>query len=197
MKDTDVILIRKLREKIENYLAIKYSIKEVKSFSKETRNEYLQALDNILLDSDNIMFTNFIFPNGKQKRIQFDLSDLHINDAYKTRFNITEETLNERFILAHENVKYLGFDLEDIMLSGCFRIGYNKANNECYVHYNSSLYLPTKQILDTIEELLFASATIMLANETPGFAIESKFKSFSFKDGDTIKDIKRFILENR
>ena len=37
----------------------------------------------------------------------------------------------------------------------------------------------------------------MLANETPGFILPEKFKSFSFKNGDTIKDIKRFIIENR
>ena len=192
MKDTDVILMNKLRDKINDYLANKYSIKTIKHFSEEIKDEYLQALDDVLLDSNNIMFTNFIFPNGKQKRIEFDLSDLHINDAYKSRFNITDETLRERFIIAHESVIYLGFDLEEILLSGCIRVGYNKANKECYLHYDSSLYLPTKQILDTIDEILFTTDTVMLAK---GFS--NNFKSFSYKNGDTIKDIKRFIIENR
>ena len=67
--------------------------------------------------------------------------------------NYKPENIYDILNLKHEQVKYLGFDIDKLLDLGCIRIGNNKLSKEVYLHMNLRKKLCNK-IINIFEECL-------------------------------------------
>lgn len=148
-KDINFELICKLNAYILDFLKSNSSPKLLK-LDIQNKDKYLIALDSILLDANCIIDADFILPNGKLKKLQFDLTNFKIPELYYVKFGMTNENIYSRMHFDHKLIKYKGFDLEDVLLVGCFKVGYDLNKKEFGFWYNSGLYKPTQNIIDCL-----------------------------------------------
>lgn len=189
-------LSNRLSAELEKYLEQKYNrFTKLIPFDLNDRENYLKKLDDTLPDSPDLEHCNFILPNGKLKRLKFDLSDFDIKDIYRIKLDVSENNIDLKCNVAHQNVKYFGFDLSDILKAGCVRKGgYNLVKNELFVYYNPIYYMPNNKIMDIIEEILMSVDNVCVCYEDYTNE-EEYYQFFSKHNGDTIKDIKKMIYQ--
>lgn len=186
------LLIEKLKCQIDRYLPTKYSNTKKYRFSPNTKDEFISELDKYLVDVDNIIDANFILPNGKLKKIEFDFSDFKVNELYTQLMFINNANLNEFVKNYHYNVQYFGFSLEDVLLSGVLKVTYGEADVYAVVlEYDSTYYKPTKAILDQIEILCSRLEIVYITNIKNSKMVEKKIS-----DPYLFTAIKKTILQD-
>lgn len=149
--------------------------------------EYLELFDKVLKNVENPLKTMFILPNGKLKRFELDLSDYNINDIYKINFNITNNNIYSYVDLDHVEIKYLGFDLDEVLKAGCMRISNNLDKKELDIGMNLFYNKPTDKMLKTIDELLVYYDTVLV-----DFFADRNGKEYTINE-ETIKQLKKDI----
>lgn len=172
-----------LKALIERYLNKKYQ--KINNISNITDEEYLKLFESYTIDTTDIFQANFILPNGRLKKFQLDLTEFEIPDVYTTNFKISNENIYDNLNLKHEQVKYLGFDIDKLLDLGCIRIGNNKLSKEVYLNMNLRKKLCNK-IINIFEECLIHYDYVLIEFLN---LEEEIFSKYSLKDGNTIKDI--------
>ena len=175
------LLIEKLKCQIDKYLPTKYSNAKKYKFSPNTKDEFISELDKYLVDVDNIIDANFILPNGKLKKIEFDFSDFKVNELYTQLMFINNANLNEFVKNYHYNVQ-----------SGVLKVTYGEADVYAVVlEYDSTYYKPTKAILDQIEILCSRLETVYITNIKNSKMVEKKIS-----DPYLFTAVKKTILQD-
>lgn len=192
-KEFEYEMMLKLNDQLDKWLAKTYKPEKIEVFSKDIRDEYLKKVESVLVDIDDFVLTSFMFPDGSLKRLVFNLDGFEINELYKAKLNIDHKTIYSRINIHHENIKCLGFTLDDVLLAGGIRTGYNPINRELSFHYNPIYYKPSNAILDHLEEFLPLVDTLYCCADTHPC---DTFAKFSLSNGDSKQEIKRFINES-
>lgn len=174
-----------LKLSISKYLDTEY--KNIPNIQHDSDFEYLELFDKILKNVENPLKTMFILPNGKLKRFELDLSNYNINDIYKINFNITNDNIYDYVDLDHVEIKYLGFDLDEVLKAGCMRISNNLDKKELDIGMNLFYNKPTDKMLKTIDELLVYYNTVLV-----DFFADRNGKEYIISD-ETIKQLKKDI----
>ena len=174
-----------LKLSISKYLYKEY--KNIPNIQHDSDFEYLELFDKILKNVENPLKTMFILPNGKLKRFELDLSNYNINDIYKINFNITNDNIYDYVDLDHVEIKYLGFDLDEVLKAGCMRISNNLDKKELDIGMNLFYNKPTDKMLKTIDELLVYYNTVLV-----DFFADRNGKEYIISD-ETIKQLKKDI----
>lgn len=174
-----------LKLSISKYLDMKY--KNIPNIQYNSDFEYLELFDKVLKNVENPLKTMFILPNGKLKRFELDLSDYNINDIYKINFNITNNNIYSYVDLDHVEIKYLGFDLDEVLKAGCMRISNNLDKKELDIGMNLFYNKPTDKMLKTIDELLVYYDTVLV-----DFFADRNGKEYTINE-ETIKQLKKDI----
>lgn len=175
--------IEVLKALIERYLNKKYQ--KINNINDITDEEYLKLFESYTIDTTDIFQANFILPDGRLKKFQLDLTEFEIPDVYTINFKISNENIYDNLNLKHEQVKYLGFDIDKLLDLGCIRIGNNKLSKEVYLNMNLRKKLCNK-IINIFEECLIHYDYVLIEFLN---LEEEIFSKYSLKDGNTIKDI--------
>ena len=152
--------VNSLKLSISKYLENKY--KDVNPILYTDDNFYIEAFDKKLKTIENPLKVMFILPNGKLKRFEMDLSDYKINDVYKINFNINNNNLYDYVDLDHVEIKYIGFDLDNVLKAGGIRVSNNLNKKELDIGMNLFYNKPTEKMLKTIDELLLYYNTLLV-----------------------------------
>lgn len=174
-----------LKTDISEYIKNKY--KDIIAIPYKTDIQYIEDFDKATKDVKDPSKAMFILPNGKLKKIEIDLLDYKINPLYTTFFDINYNNLYKYINLEHAEIKYLGFDLDIILKTGCIRIANNINKKELNIGMNLFYNKPTNKILQTIDELLIYYDTLIV-----DFFKDSKSKRYKI-ESNTIKQLKRDI----
>lgn len=180
MNSQQVAFLNKL---VERYLNAKYP--KIHNTTSISDKKYLELFDANTIDTSDIFQANFILPDGRLKKFQLNLAEFKIPDIYTINFKVSNENIYDILNLKHEQVKYLGFDIDKLLDLGCIRIGNNKLSKEVYLHMNLRKKLCNK-IINIFEECLIHYDYILIEFLN---LEEEIFSKYSLKDGNTIKDI--------
>lgn len=175
--------ICRIQNKINNYLQEKYCNTNIIQYNPEQKDYFIHQLDQKLTDENDWRNGLFILPNNKIKKLTFDLSGLDLSI-------IDNNNLLKSIKIEHKNVIYKGFNLDDIISSGCVRIGYIKEQSEFYVFLSENTK-PPKKLFDILEEILFQVNNIYIEIK------DYKTYYFSNSNGDSIQNIKNKLLTRK
>lgn len=173
-----------LHSSIDKYLKLRYSKLDMLT-RNITDTEYLDLFEQVTEPTEDLFLANFILPDGRLRRFRLDLTGFEINDVYKVNFGITNENIYDFINLRHDQIEYLGFNLDKLLDLGCIRVGNNKVNGEIYLHMNLIRKLSSK-VIDVLEDCLIKYNEVII--EFLNLEVEV-FSRYSSQKGDTIKDI--------
>ena len=177
--------VNSLKLSISKYLENKY--KDINPILYTDDNFYIKAFDEKLKTVENPLKVMFILPNGKLKRFELDLSDYKINDIYKINFNLNNDNLYDHIDLDHVEIKYIGFNLDDVLKAGGIRVSNNLNKKELDIGMNLFYNKPTEKMLKTIDELLLYYDTLLV-----DFFADRNGKEYIINN-ETIKLLKKDI----
>lgn len=188
-------VINKFHNEIRAYLKQRYGLPKIIPFMDI--QTYRKKANVIFKDTLDFQSAGFISPDGKLKRLDLDLSEFIVKEVYQDLLNIDLDTLINSYVVEHDAVNYFGLEIGDLLLAGYLRIGWNKYNNHFYIQFDNTYCLPNNKVLKTIEEILIQMNTIYV-EYTDNLAQNTKdYGIFSIKNGDSIKDIRKFINQVR
>lgn len=186
-------LVSKFHNELRDYFKSIYGLPSIIAFTNTLI--YKSIVEKALKDTNNLKYASFITPNGKLKRMNLDFSKFILKDIYAIKLNLTIDKLNNEYAIEHDAINYFGLDINDMLLAGYMRIGYNLYKNQFYIQFDPTYNFPNKKVLNTIEDILIQVNTIYIA-----MGNNDNYKVFSIKNGDSIKDIIRYFnsykLEN-
>jgi hypothetical protein len=192
-KNINYSIVTKLKTDVHNFL-LEHKTKD-QLFNDLDDKNYLIEFDKVLIDIEDITYASFILPNGKIKKIDFDLSDMEIKPLYTLNYNINNDNIKKYINFFHEDIDFLGFDLERILKLGCIRIGCNVTEDECYIGIDVTNIKPNKTLLNFIESMLIQYKSLYIDFQKQA-ANKDECKKYSLSDGDTIKSIEKDININ-
>lgn len=132
--------------------------------------KYWSLFDKATVDAEGISDAMFILPNGKLKKLKMARGGAYIRPE-------------------HEYISFYGFDLDNLLASGVFRIGNNTYSKEVYIQARPTT-TQEKKVLDVLEWCLLSYRNMVLDCTIEEPLIPYVFR-YSQKNGDTIRDIKR------
>lgn len=185
-------IIAKFHNEIRTYFEQLYGLPEVVFFDNTNIKDYQDKVDNILYEVDEFKKASFISPDGKLKRVCLNWSNFNIKELYKDLLNLNLDKLKNEYTMEHNVVKYFGLDINNILLAGYLRIGWNKYKNQFYIQFDNKYCFPGFAVLKIIENILIEMDEVYIAlGNNEDYAI------FSIKKGDTIKDIKYYFNQHK
>lgn len=185
-------LVAKFHNEIRAYLEQLYGLPEAVLFNTDNIDKYRERIDKILCNTDNFKRAAFISPDGKLKRMNLDLSKFEIKDIYKELLNLDINKLLNEYTVEHDAVKYFGLEINDMLAAGYMRIGWDKYKDQFYIQFDTSYCFPNSKIFKIIEEIFLEMSVLYIA-----FGNNDDYAIFSVKNGDTIKDIKRYFNQHK
>lgn len=185
-------IIAKFHNEIRAYLEQFYGLPELIEFDSTRIDKYQHYINKILCDTSNFKRAGFIFPDGKLKRLNLDLSKFVIKDSYKDLLNLDLEKLTQEYVIEHDAVRYFGLDINDILSAGYMRIGWDKYKDQFYIQFDTRYCFPSSKVFEIIENILLEMDILYIA-----FGNNDDYSVFSIKNGDSIKDIKRYFNQHK
>jgi hypothetical protein len=185
-------IIAKFHNEIRAYLEQFYGLPELIEFDSTRIDKYRHYINKILCDTSNFKRAGFISPDGKLKRLNLDLSRFVIKDSYKDLLNLDLEKLTQEYVIEHDAVRYFGLDINDILSAGYMRIGWDKYKDQFYIQFDTRYCFPSSKVFEIIENILLEMDILYIA-----FGNNDDYSVFSIKNGDSIKDIKRYFNRHK
>lgn len=186
-------LVSRFHDELRDYFKSIYGLPSIINFTDT--QEYKELIEKVLKDTNNLKYASFITPDGKLKRMNLDLSKFVLKDIYTIKLNLTIDKLNNEYAIEHDAINYFGLDINDVLLAGYMRIGYDLYKDQFYIQFDPTYHFPNKKVIATLEEILIQVTTLYIT-----MGNNSNYNIFSLKTGDTIKDIIKYFnsykLEN-